>query len=182
MTPLLAHEGELYFERGGPSYRLMQRIGIIRDENPSVRRRILVFLAITWVPLLLLSLLDGNALGPTPRESFLLDFSTYARFFLAVPILIVAEVVVGPRLTAAGLQFVQSGFVRPQEYPAFDRAIERVVRWRESFWAEMILVGMALAGASTLTAETLYGGDRETWIAVASGACVANFPGAIQGD
>ena len=47
MTPTLANEQELYFERGGPSYRLMQRIGLIRGEDPSVRRRIIAFLAIT---------------------------------------------------------------------------------------------------------------------------------------
>jgi hypothetical protein len=29
MNPALAHEGELYFERGGPTHRLMQRIGIL---------------------------------------------------------------------------------------------------------------------------------------------------------
>ncbi len=30
MTPVLAHESELEFELGGPAYRLMQRIGLIR--------------------------------------------------------------------------------------------------------------------------------------------------------
>ncbi len=172
MISQLANESELYFERGGPIYRLMQRIGIIRGDDPSVRRRILGFLAITWVPLLLLSLLDGYALGPTPRQSFVLDFATYARFFLAVPLLFVAEVVVGPRLTAAGLQFVQAGFVRPEDYPAFDGAIARVKRWRESVWAELALLGIAVAAAWTLTADTIYGGNAATWIAVSNKAGV----------
>jgi hypothetical protein len=108
MTTVLAHESELEFELGGPAYRLMQRIGLIKGAGPSIRRRIVGFLLITWVPLLLFSLIEGRALGPTPRESFLLDFATYARFFLAVPLLFVAEVVVGPRLRTAGLHFVQA--------------------------------------------------------------------------
>jgi hypothetical protein len=29
MTPVLAHEGKLYFEQGGPIYRLMQPIGMM---------------------------------------------------------------------------------------------------------------------------------------------------------
>lgn len=175
MTPQLANESELYFERGGPAYRFMQRIGIMRGGDPSINRRIVGFLAITWVPLLLLSLLDGYALGPTPRQSFLLDFATYVRFFLAVPLLFVAEVVVGPRLTSAALQFVQAGLVRPEEYPAFDRAAARVVRWRESVVAEFIILAIAVTMAWTLSPDTFYrsGAAQSTsWIAVSNEAGV----------
>ncbi|MCI0682731.1 MAG: hypothetical protein L0Y71_11580 [Gemmataceae bacterium] len=170
MTPPPSLENELYFERGGPAYRLMQRVGIVRGDDPSVRRRIVLFIAITWVPLLLLSVIDGHALGATPRQSFLLDFATYARFFVAVPLFFVAEVVVGPRLTAAARQFVEAGFVRPEEYPAFDRAIERAVRRRESVPAEIILLGLALAVAWTVSPETVYGGGSASWIVVSGEA------------
>lgn len=166
MSAALANEHELYFERGGPSYRLMQRIGLVRGDDPSVRRRIVAFLALTWVPLLILCLLEGRAVGATPKESFLLDFAAYARFFIAVPLLIVAEVIVGPRLTSAGMQFVQSGFVRDEDFPKFDQAITRVARRRESPWAEVIMLGMALIGAWTLTVETISGGATGTWHAL----------------
>ena len=80
MTTVLEHESELEFELGGPAYRLMQRIGLIQDAGPSIGRRVAGFLLITWVPLLIFSLIEGRALGPTPRESLLLDFATYARW------------------------------------------------------------------------------------------------------
>ncbi len=115
MTTVLAHESELEFELGGPAYRLMQRIGLIQGVGPSIGRRVVGFLLITWVPLLLFALIEGRALGPTPRESLLLDFATYARFFLAVPLIFVAEVVTGPRLRAAGIHFIQGNFVRPED-------------------------------------------------------------------
>lgn len=168
MASALANEHELYFERGGPSYRLMQRVGLIRGDDPSVSRRVVCFLAITWLVLLLISLFEGYALGPTPRQSLLLDFATYARFFVAVPLLIVAEVVIGPRLTAAGLQFVQGGFVRPEDYPAFDRAIARVERWRESMCVEVFLLAMALTAAWTLSPDAVYGNNTATWAVFAS--------------
>jgi hypothetical protein len=163
MCPTLAHESELYIERGGPAYRLMQRIGLIRGEDPSVRRRIVAFLAVTWIPLLVFSFWEGVALGPTPSESLLLDFATFARFFIAVPLVFVAEVTIGPRVTAAGLHFVRAGLVRPEDYPAFDQAIRRLARRRESLWAELALLGIALAGAWTLTAETVYGSTTTSW-------------------
>jgi hypothetical protein len=164
-----ANENELYFERGGPSYRLMQRIGLIRGDDPSVHRRVLCFLAITWVPLLVLSFVDGKALElQNPRQSLLLDFATYARFFLAVPLLIVAEVIIGPRLTAAGHQFVQGGLVPREEYPAFDRAIARVVRRRESSWAEVLILAIAVTAAWTISADTVYDSLAQNWSTVSS--------------
>lgn len=159
----LVNTTELYIERGGPAYRLMQRVGLIRGDDPSIGRRIVGFLAVTWFPLLALAWYEGLALGPTPRESLLLDFATFARFFIAVPLLFVAEVTIGPRVTAAGLHFVEAGLVRPQDYPAFDRAIKRMARWRESLWAELVLVGIAIVGAWTFTAETVYGGAAASW-------------------
>jgi hypothetical protein len=102
---ILNQESKLEFQLGGPAYRLMQRIGLIRGEGPCIGRRMMGFVLITWVPLLILALIEGQALGPTPRESFLLDFSTYARFFLAVPLLFLSEVIVGPRTPGGRVAF-----------------------------------------------------------------------------
>jgi len=167
MCPELINARDLYIERGGPAYRLMQWIGLIRGEDPSVRRRILAFLGITCLPLLVLSLWEGVALGPTPRESLLLDFATFARLLVAVPLLFVAELTIGPRVTAAGLHFLQAGLVRQEDYPGFEQAIRRLAGWRESLWPELVLLGLALAGAWVLTAETVYGGTAATWQAAA---------------
>ena len=163
MTTVLAHESELKFELGGPAYRLMQRIGLIKDGGPSLGRRVVGFLLITWVPLLLFSLIEGRALGPTPRESLLLDFATYARFFLAVPLIFLAEVVAGPRLRAAGLHFVQGNFVRPEDLPAVEAAIVRAARRREALLPELVMLGIALFGAWYSTELVSGGTTTPTW-------------------
>lgn len=162
MNPRLAEAAKLHFEMGGPAYRFMERIGLIRNGGPSLKRRFVGFLLITWVPLLLLSLLDGKALGATPRESLLLDFATYARFFLAVPLIFMAEVVAGPRLRAAGMQFIQGGFVRPQDLPTVEDAIARVWQRREAAVPEILMLGVALLGAWNLSLEGLDGATTVT--------------------
>ena len=163
MKPVINNEAELYFERGGPSYRWLQRVGIIRGDDPSLGRRIVLAILITWVPLLVFSWLDGRALGSTPQKSFLLDFVTYARFFLAVPLMIVADVLVGPRLRTAGLHFLTAQLVREPDYPAVERAVAGVKKWRESRIAELIFVGLALVGAWTITIEDWHSGGSATW-------------------
>lgn len=77
MSPALVNESELYFERGGLAYRLAQRLGHKLGIGHSYTMRILGFLAITWFPLLFFSVIEGRALGATPRDSLLLDFGTY---------------------------------------------------------------------------------------------------------
>src|SRR5512143_4236819 len=108
-------DSERYFERGGPFYRLMQRVGLIRGEGPDIPRRIAAFFCITWLPLLFLSALDGHALGPSQRESFLLDFATYARFFICIPLLVLTEAIIGPELTKAAFHFARSDLLGPED-------------------------------------------------------------------
>jgi hypothetical protein len=163
LDAVLANEAELYFERGGPTYRLVARCAQRLGLKVTVHRRIIGFLAITWLPLFILAALEGRALGAASKESFLFDFATYVRFFLGVPLLIVAEQVVGPRLTSAGLQFVKAGLVGAEDFPSFDRAIASAGKWRESFWAECAILVLALFGAWTVSTERLAGGGAPTW-------------------
>jgi hypothetical protein len=142
----------------------MQRIGLIKADDPCLGRRIVCFLLITWVPLLLLSLINGRALGPTPRESFLLDFAAYARFFLAIPLFFVAEIVVGPRLRTAGLHFLRASLVRQEDLPAVDAAITRVRRRREAMLPELVIIGIILCSTRYLNVETVSGVNATaTW-------------------
>ena len=157
MDTILAREAELQFEIGGPVYRLMQRLGLVKRDDPCIGRRIVCFLLITWVPLLLLSLLEGRALGPTPRESFLLDFATYARFFIAIPLLFLAEVIVGPRLRHAGLHFLRANLIRPEDIPAVDTAVMRVRRLREALLPELVIFAFALFSVRYFNIEALSG-------------------------
>jgi hypothetical protein len=163
--PAMANSSNLYFERGGPAYRLMQRIGVIKGDDPSVTRRIVIFLALTWLPLLVLSFLEGVALGPTPEQSFLRDFASYARFFAAFPMLIIAEIIIGPRLTIAGLHFVHSGLVREDDYPAFDSAVAKVMARREALLPELIILGISVFGAWSMTAA-IYAGQETSWLII----------------
>jgi hypothetical protein len=175
MNTVLEIGSRLGFEMGGPTYRLMQRVGLIQGEDPSIRRRVIAFLLLTWVPMLLLAGFEGRALGPTPQESFLLDFAAYARFFLAVPLIFLAEVIAGPRLRSAGLQFIEGHFVPPQHLPAVEEAVLRAWRRREALLPELIILGIALIGAWNLTFEDISGVAATTWRHAGSGLSLAGL-------
>ena len=148
----------------------MQRIGIIKGRGLSIGRRTVAFIALAWAPLLLLATLEGHAIGPTPRSSFLLDFATYVRFFMAVPLIFSAESVVGPRIRAAGLRFIQSGIVQSEDRPAFLATAARARRRRDAVLPEVLFLLVALLGAWFLTIEQLGGVSTATWHTIRTSA------------
>ena len=160
---LWSDEGALSFELGGPAYRLMQRLGIIKGAGPSVVRRSIGFIAITWLPLLVFTALEGHALSSTPRSAFLLDFATYARFFVAVPLIFAAEKVVGPLIRNAGLRFIHAGIVQPESHSEFAAAVARVQRRREAWLPEIIFIVIALSSVWFISIERVAGLGATTW-------------------
>jgi hypothetical protein len=140
-APMAASAAEPSFIDGGPTYQLLLRMRLQHPEAPQLVRRSLVLAALTWVPLLLLSLAGGSAFGGVTLP-FLHDVGAYVRFLLAVPLLVVAEIVIGPRLSAVARHFAESGLIDPAERPRYDDAIRQMVRWRDSNLAEAILLAL----------------------------------------
>jgi hypothetical protein len=165
-NPVVANEGELYLTGSGPLFRWMWRFRAARQGQPSVQRCIFISLLITWFPMCVFAVLQDQAIGGAPRDSFLLDFATYARFFVGLPVLFIAEGLIGHRLAQAGLKFVENGLVPEEDYPAFERAIDRLARRRESVLATLALVGLAILGAWKFTAETASGVNLAGWQSV----------------
>lgn len=124
---------------GGPLYRVEKRVGLIKTNAPLTRKRAVFSALITWFPLLLLSALQGRAFGHAVPVSFLKDFSTYTRFLLATPLLLIAEMLLGPRIAEASEHFITSGVVIEKDYAHFDSAVERGLRLRDSVLAEIII-------------------------------------------
>src|ERR1700751_5871397 len=112
---------------GGPLDRLHLRLGLMKLQRPLIVRRALVFSLVAWLPLLILSALQGTLLTNV-KIPFLYDPSAYIRFLFAVPLLIVAEVVIGPRMAAGTSQFVTSGLIPEDRHQDFDAAIIDAIR------------------------------------------------------
>ena len=69
-------------------------------------RRVIVITTIAWVPLLLLSLWQHFA-GRVVEVSFARDVEVHARFLVALPVLILGELIVHSRLTLVVRRFVE---------------------------------------------------------------------------
>lgn len=136
---------------GGPTFRLMLRVGLANPAAPRLLRSALVLLLVTWVPLALLSWLAGTALIDSVEKPFAREFAVHARLLLALPLLLLSEITVGPRLRAVAATFVRSGVVREDGIPAYENAVRAAMRLRDSTTVEIALIALAVCGAIAAT-------------------------------
>ena len=128
---------------GGPLFAIEKRVGLIKAHAPTAKRRAVVAALVTWLPLLGLSMLQGRAFGHSVAISFFRDLSVHARFLLAVPLLLLAESLLGPRLADAASHFVHSRVVIEKDFPKFDEIVERGLRARDSALVEIVIAVLA---------------------------------------
>ena len=153
---------------GGPLFRIEQRIGSIRKDIPFTKRRALFSILLTWLPLFILSLLQGTAFGRTIPVPFLRDFSVYSRFLFAVPLLLLAENILGPRIAGTAEHFIQANVVLPPDYDRFDGAVAFGLRRRDAAVFEFMIAVLAFVisiGGFLTTAV-----HASTWYAIQSSA------------
>ncbi len=135
---------------GGPLFELWRRSHLTGDGLQLLRRRILVLTALAWIPLLLLSVAEGAAWSRVALP-FLYDVELHARLLLALPLLIIAELVVHVRLRPVVQQFLERGLIPDSELPAYDAAVTSAMRLRNSVWAETsILAFVYIVGVGLL--------------------------------
>ena len=145
---------ELSLMEGGPGDALMKRLRLIRPEFGAASARTAIILAvITWFPLLVFSSIEGLALGGA-RIPFLYDLAAHARFLVAVPILVLAEIPVGRRLREVVKHFLDAGLVRESEQKRFASYVVDTVRFHDSRLAEMTLLGLAYISTYVALSKT----------------------------
>jgi hypothetical protein len=156
---------ELSVVGGGPLDRLQVRLGLMKLRAPLIILRSVIFALVAWVPLFILSGLQGMLFAKV-RIPFLYDPAAYSRFLLSVPLLIVAEVVIGPRIVAAASHFITSGLVPEDKYLDFDAAVADGVRLRDSVVAEFVILAITYFGA--FLALRFFSANVSTWHSIVS--------------
>src|SRR5215510_671951 len=132
---------------GGPTYRILMRLRLLERNRPRISRRAVALSLISWAPLLLLTAVQGLAVGTTVHIPFLYDFAAYTRFLVAMPLLVFAEAIIGPRLAHAADHFFTNGIVRNEDYVAWDEAAEDAIKLRDSALGEGVVLVFAYLGA-----------------------------------
>jgi hypothetical protein len=123
--------------RGDLWFRFQQAIGLISAAGLGIVRRSVVFVLVTWVPLVVWAILWRRAFPGELAEPLLQHFGVHARCLLAIPLLVAAEAA-GDRYPRRLLPyFVTSGLVQNEVKTKFDGIIRSAGAIRDSWvaWA-----------------------------------------------
>jgi len=147
---------------GGPVNRFYRRIGLAGESLEFFKRRALVVALFAWLPLLLLSVVEGNAWGGV-AQAFLLDVDVHARLLVALPLLLGAEIHVHGRMRSLVPVFIDRGIVTDAARPQFDAALDSTRRLCESRLAEFLVLVLVYAVGIGVVWRQVVALDVETW-------------------
>ncbi len=151
---------------GGPLFQLLRRSHLAGDALELLRQRILLITLLAWLPLLVLSLIEGEALGGRAAVPFLLDIEVHVRFLIALPLLIIAELIVHQRMRFVVRQFLERNLIPQSALPRFEKAIASAFRLRNSLLAEVLLIAFVYAVGILLIWRHYVALSTDTWYAV----------------
>lgn len=152
---------------GGPIYQFFRKSHLAGSHLELLRRRILVFMLITWLPMLLLALL-GSVSDSAGRSSFFQDIEVHVRFLVALPVLIGAELIVHLRIRPVVQRFVERRIVLPQDLPRLNRAVDSALRLRNSVPLELGLLVVVYSFGLWLW-DNRISIDKSTWYMLPGG-------------
>jgi hypothetical protein len=166
---LLRNPPEFSLVLGGPLFQLFRRAHLTDDALMMVRQRVIVIALLAWLPLLLLSALQGQLWGGT-SVPFLFDVEVHVRFLVALPLLIIAELVVHRRMRPLLQQFLERNMIPANAMARFEAAIASAFRLRNSVLAEVLLIVLVYGVGVLIVWRQYVALDTATWYASPSAA------------
>ena len=165
LSPL---ESDFSLVLGGPLYQLWRRARVAADADTSVLvvRRVIAFLVLTWVPLVVLTIVEGTAWQNRVTVPFLRDAEIQVRLLFATPLLIVAELVVHVRMRPLIQTFLRLGLIPDDARQRFEAAVASAIRLRNSVVAELLLIAFVYGVGVIFIWRTQFALDVTSWYGV----------------
>jgi len=154
--------------QGGLFYHFERFFRLVREAPPDPAFRMWGGVVVTFLPLVVLAAIQNVLIGPRVTLPLLLDFTIWARFVIAIPLLVGAERNIDGRLAVAVRHFRTSELVGEEARGGLEAAIAKVERARDSLIPESIL----LVGAVTLgwlNTHSVLGLPVSSWRAITPG-------------
>ena len=147
--------------RGDPLFRLMRALRLGHPLKGLGVRSALALCALTWLPLLALSLAQGLAIGNGVKIPFLFDFAASVRFLLALPLMIMVERLVDIRISGVLKHLVQSGLVADDALSTLQSIAGTAQRLCNSVLGEVAGLALVVFGVIYLRIEI--SGSLTSW-------------------
>ena len=112
------------------------------DENTVVR--ILVLTGVAWLPLVILTFIDGTLFIKDITIPFIKDVTPYIRCLVVIPLLVLADNIIEPMMARVMSYLKTSGLVPDTEMKRLDGAIEKMACLMNNKWILLVLLMLAI--------------------------------------
>jgi len=127
-----------------PLVRLMKRFHPSMHGFPFFLVNVLIVWLVTWLPLLVLSLLTGSAAAGDIAIPFLSDFFSHTRFLFVAPLLLLLPVFLEPRVEETLARLIDRGLVDEAATPLYISAIAKARAFVGSIPAMAFMLGVVV--------------------------------------
>ncbi len=130
---------DLSLIRGGLFYRVQRAARLMEEERWHFGRRVILAVAITWLPLLLMTWL----FNPQGFSTLLRDYRVYARLLIAIPVLLIGQVLMETRFRMIVSHVLEAGLLDEDGLRQLSHVIAELRRLRDSIVPELIVIVLA---------------------------------------
>jgi hypothetical protein len=158
--------------------KLLKKIGGPGWVSKSSLLRVVIPIFVCWLPLAVITIFNHTFWTGNASTSFISNLDTQARLLISMPILILAQRIIMPKLDLVLGQFVNSGIVRSEERGIFDEIIKRKSRFLSSGWTDLAI--FVFCYAHSLFMGFIYNPDLSlhTWNTLSTGGeIIPSFAG-----
>jgi len=140
MEKLSGHEIEFVLIKGGLLNRIFAMTGLADPGFPKIITRALALVVITWLPMLIMSVIENTAWNPALKIPFLFDIATNVRFVVCLPLLIIVEKAINDRMSETARYFGQAGLLPEEKFSEYQAAIKKTDNLCRSFIPEIVII------------------------------------------
>jgi hypothetical protein len=149
---------------GGPLFQLLRRSRLSDNDLNLLKRRLIAILLLVWLPLLILSIAQGNAWSGV-SVPFIKDIGVHIRFLAVMPMLIGAELIVHRRMRILISHFLDRKLIPEADMARFKAAIESALKLRNSAVSEVVMLVIVYAFGILVIWKSYVGLNIDTWYA-----------------
>jgi hypothetical protein len=158
MTTTNNHPEYFSISEGGPVYRILMKMRLEKKQE----KLALVSIAITWVPLLIITIIEGT-FNSGVKLPFLQDVAMHVRLLVTLPMLLLIRLFIESKV-AVVVKYLSDTLVSAEDkVNTFPKILRRGRKLTNSVLAEIIMLGLVIAiTISPIKGGMMSGLQRET--------------------
>ena len=125
---------------GGLIYKLLSLLYIQQPGSYSLKRRHIALITLCWLPLLLLTAIDGNLFNTNIDSPFIYDLTPYVRYMIVLPLLINADVIIDKLIISVLQSISTSGILGDDNKDKYNKAVVMLSQRKDSVIADILIL------------------------------------------